>query len=53
MVEQRRPSRLGVTLRVGAFAFLAYTSLVILSYGPMLFQLIRDAENWSRGIRVW
>jgi cytochrome c oxidase subunit 1 len=28
-------------------------ALVILSYGPMLFQLIRDAENWSRGIRVW
>ena len=28
-------------------------ALVILSYGPMLYQLIRDAEFWSKGIRVW
>jgi len=28
-------------------------ALVLLCYGPMLYQLIRDAEFWSRGIRVW
>jgi cytochrome c oxidase subunit 1 len=28
-------------------------ALVLLSYGPMLYQLIRDAKFWSQGIRVW
>lgn len=28
-------------------------ALVLLSYGPMLFQLISNATFWARGIRVW
>jgi cytochrome c oxidase subunit 1 len=27
--------------------------LVILSYGPMLFQLVRNVELWSQGYQVW
>ena len=28
-------------------------ALVIISYGPMLFQLITNMTTWSKGIRVW
>jgi cytochrome c oxidase subunit 1 len=28
-------------------------ALIILSYGPMLFQLISNATFWAQGMRVW
>ena len=28
-------------------------ALVILSYGPMLFQMISNMTLWARGMRVW